>query len=486
MPCLNPWRCRASARSLVLAASITVASALTAVTIGAPVPEPVSPNAPVPTPEAPLLPPPVPGPPSEPATPDAPAAPGSPMNPAPPGEPATPATPEADPAQPATDVLDMSRFHPAELLRKEAAAMLPGRSCLGARLFVLSTAWVNVVDPRTLYVLPDRSRILSPAQHAALPPEEAKTFEAVTIQPQFYYTTRYGSPLAYARPIDILCDAMTPAFLAGAAKDPTTGQAIASPAAVFSGTRILDFGCGGMVHLQMLASMGADTVGVDIDPLLSALYSEPGDTGTFAPVPVPTANLSRDGSANLVIGSWPGDDAVRTKVGGGFDVIMSKNTLKNGYINPAREVDERLLVKLGVTNDQFVKAAFDALKPGGYFLIYNLSPKLSAPDEEYKPWSDGRSPFTHAQFEAAGFEVLAFDTVDDDAARAMGRALEWNQGAQPMDLENDLFALYTLVRKPVAKAPEPAKKPEPAEKSEPAKPAAQPAAKPAAPARAPR
>lgn len=49
-----------------------------------------------------------------------------------------------------------------------------------------------------------------------------------------------------------------------------------------------------------------------------------------------------------------------------------------------------------------------------------------------------------------GFQVLVFDVDDSVSARAMGRALGWHEGSQPMDLENNLFAHYTLVRKPGA------------------------------------
>ena len=68
--------------------------------------------------------------------------------------------------------------------------------------------------------------------------------------------------------------------------------------------------------------------------------------------------------------------------------------------------------------------------------------------------SDGRSPFTRAELEAAGFDVLVFDKDDADAVRGMARALGWDQpedGEPGMDLVNDLSVLYTLVRKPPAR-----------------------------------
>jgi hypothetical protein len=53
-------------------------------------------------------------------------------------------------------------------------------------------------------------------------------------------------------------------------------------------------------------------------------------------------------------------------------------------------------------------------------------------------------------WEGAGFQVLAFDEVDDAQARTMGHALGWDEGEHGMDLKNDLFAWYTLARKPAA------------------------------------
>ena len=87
------------------------------------------------------------------------------------------------------------------------------------------------------------------------------------------------------------------------------------------------------------------------------------------------------------------------------------------------------------------------LAPRGRVLIYNLSPAPSKPDEPYRPWTDGRCPFPRELFEREGFRVLAYDANDDVAARAMGRALGWDQGASGMKLETDLFAHYTLLER---------------------------------------
>jgi hypothetical protein len=106
------------------------------------------------------------------------------------------------------------------------------------------------------------------------------------------------------------------------------------------GRRLLDYGYGGIGHLRLLASSDWQVVGVDVDPLLHAFY-RPSD---------------QSAELKLVHGSWPGDAATRAAVGEGFDVIVSKNTLKHGYIRPSQQVDPRMLVDLGVTPAEFLAA----------------------------------------------------------------------------------------------------------------------------------
>ena len=102
-----------------------------------------------------------------------------------------------------------------------------------------------------------------------------------------------------------------------------------------------------------------------------------------------------------------------------------------------------------------MSTVFGLLKPGGYFYIYNVTPAPTPADKPFVPWSDGHSPFARTTYEKVGFEVIAFDVNDSPAIRAMGKAFGWNQpwGDEPgTDLEKDLFATWTLVRKPLAKA----------------------------------
>lgn len=273
--------------------------------------------------------------------------------------------------------------------------------------------------PRTVWHRRETREALSPDEAAARAPEEREGFEEKTLDEGFYWFTRYGTPVAFVRPLELL------------------GRAGMETA---NGARFLDFGFGSIGQLRVLASVGGDVTGVEVDPLLERLYSHPQDTGPVARCDA--AAGSGDGWLRLLFGRFPAEEGIVREAGGGYDAFVSKNTLKRGYIHPEQEVDPRMLVHLGVDDPTFVSAVHALLKPGGWFLIYNLCPAPSP--EKYIPWADGRCPFDRELLERTGFEVITFDRDDTEAARAMGEALGW---AESMDLETDLFGTYTLVRK---------------------------------------
>lgn len=280
----------------------------------------------------------------------------------------------------------------ADAIRADATRLRPLVASELARRFVDAASRLPAVGPRRVQV-DGKSRV---------------------VDEEYYYTTRYGSPLAYARPLDLL---------AQAGLDQVGGR------------RVVDFGYGGIGQLLMLAALGADAVGVDVDPLLRAMYAD--RDGPFGA-----------GAVRTVDGRWPTDARVRDAVGGGFDLFLSKNVLKRGYIHPARPAPDRQLIKLGVDDEAFLRAVFASLKPAGRMMIYNLAPAEAAPDKPYIPWADAHSPFARELFERVGFRVVAFDVDDTAAARVMARALGWDRGPDKMDLEHDLFARYTLVERP--------------------------------------
>ena len=101
---------------------------------------------------------------------------------------------------------------------------------------------------------------------------------------------------------------------------------------------------------------------------------------------------------------------------------------------------------MGVEDEAFVHAIWKALVPGGLAVIYNLGPRPAPPSEPYVPSADLYFPFEWSLLRAVGFDVLALDINDDTRAREMARHLGWD--AAGMDVDNDLFARYTVLRKP--------------------------------------
>ncbi len=178
--------------------------------------------------------------------------------------------------------------------------------------------------------------------------------------------------------------------------------------------------------------------------LLRDFYREPGDTGVIPRSAA--AGPGPDGSLALLYGSFPGESGIVEEVGGGYDLLLSKNVLKRGYVHPERPADPRHLVHLDVDDATFVRAIYDLLEPGGLVVIYNLYPPQGPPDEPYIPHATGECPFARTLLEAIGFDIVALDIDDTAAARALGTALGWEDS---MDLETGLFAMYTILRRPV-------------------------------------
>ena len=313
-----------------------------------------------------------------------------------------------------------------ELLREEAARVLRTVKTSGAKRWLVATNWLPIHDPRTVYVNKEKRTALGASAWSSLAESERETYEARPLEEKYFYYTRYGSPLAYARALDLACEHW------------------GGGPSCFASKRILDYGYGGIGHLRLLASLGAHATGVDIDPILAALYSQSGDTGEVPGVGM-GGDIAPNGSLTLLHGRWPGEPVVREAAGGDYDLILSKNTLKKGYIHPAQEVDKRMLVDLGVDDAAFLDAVAGALKPGGLFIIYNICPKQNP--EKYIPWADGHCPFDRALMESAGMEIIEFDKEDSPATRTLGRALGWDRGDHPMDIENDTFAWVTIARK---------------------------------------
>jgi SAM-dependent methyltransferase len=319
-------------------------------------------------------------------------------------------------------------------LVNEATAVAPYANSELAKRFLAAAEALPPVSPRTVFVNEMTREYYSPAEAAALPELTRARLNKTTLDEYRYYYTKYGSPLAYMRALDVAASV--------GIND-------------LAGRKVLDYGYGSIGHLRMLASLGANVVGVDPDSYLDALYSEGRDQGSIPPAYSRSraAYLYRGnpGSITLAHGYYPKDGRIASMVGQGYDLILSKNTLKRGYIKPDRKVEKRFLVDLGVSDEAFLQTIFSALNPGGKLVIYNLYPKPSGPKEAYKPHADGRSPFSREQYTKAGFNVLAFETEDHTAIRQIGRALKWDKnekGETIDDLETNLFAMFTVIERP--------------------------------------
>lgn len=307
-------------------------------------------------------------------------------------------------------------------LRSDAAAVRPLVHASCVHDFLDGTVALPEIQKRTVYYQSSPKAAFTETEAAALPEEQRAKLRKLEFDTARYYDTFYGSPLAYARALD-LC--------AGAGLDS------------YDGRKILDYGYGTVGHLRLLAGCGAQAIGVDVDPILLALYSEPGDQGRIAP-PRPGAH---PGTVKLVTGFWPGDEKTRTDSGDGVDLFISKNTLKNGYVHPPAGTDPRRSLTLGVSDDEFVRALGKTVKPGGLVMIYNIGPAPAKKGEPFNTMADIACPFPREALEREGFTILEFDRDDTETIRKFAKALRWDQGEGAMDLETGLFARYTLLRK---------------------------------------
>lgn len=303
-------------------------------------------------------------------------------------------------------------------LRDEANAARPlARTPLG-RGFLDAVARLAPPESRTLWTDSARTGWWTGTEAAQRPDTARARMVQRTLPPGFFYTTRYGTPLAYLRPLELLGER--------GVKD-------------LRGARVLDYGCGNIAQLRLMALGGAHAIGVDVDPVLRALYGNPGDLGA----------VPGGGEVALVTGKFPGDAAVASAVGGGYRLFVSKNTLKKGYVHPDTVTDPRQRVDLSADDATFLREVRERLEPGGWFLVYNLGLGPKRKEGRYDPTADAGCPWTRAQLEAAGFEVLAHDAPDDAPARAMAKAFGWDAGPNGMKLDQ-LAALYTLARRPAA------------------------------------
>lgn len=284
-----------------------------------------------------------------------------------------------------------------------------------SRSFLDSVSKLKPVERRVLWQNPETKKIFTDSEFQLLSKANQEGFAKHEYDESFYYNTAFGSPTIYALPFE---------------------HASRFGLSDWKGKKVVDFGYGMIGQLQMMAHAGAEVHGVDVLPIFTKLYSWPGDTGAIGA-----------GSVSIHTGQWPADRKLIDSVGRGIDLFVAKNVLKMGYIHPKRKANPNQLVDLGVSDQVFLKSLAGVMKPGGLVVIYNLSPAQSALDKPYLPWADGEYPFDWGLTKLAGFEILARDLKDDEAARSLFLALGYDNGSGIEGLKEDLYTHVTVLRK---------------------------------------
>lgn len=319
-----------------------------------------------------------------------------------------------------TDSAAITEPRTVDVIRQNATDVRDlAESDLGRSFLDAASALPQIDSPRTVYWNRQARVAMTEAEYAATDDGTRAGFEPREYNEQFYYLTGYGTPIAYFRAIDL------------------AGQ---NGIASFDHLRVLDFGFGGIGHLRMMASRGAHCVGLEVLDLLRALYSEPDDTGAVAHV------HGDSGSINLLYGRFPAEQHINDAVGTGYNLVISKNTLKLGYIHPQREADPRTIIDLGVGDEVFLQHVFDALAPDGLFIVYNIYPPQNPPDQQYLPWATGEFPFDREMTERIGFEIVRWNVDDTAIGQAMAQRFAWADAS-----ESDQFlSMYTMLKRPAS------------------------------------
>jgi SAM-dependent methyltransferase len=261
----------------------------------------------------------------------------------------------------------------AKGLRTHAASDL-------ARDWLDATGSLPWVQPRRLYQYPAKKDLFPRSAVMKLPSEHRGMLLSREFDERAYYDGRYGSGLSYWPLIEALARVGVSSL---------------------AGLRVLDIGYGTILPLRLMACLGARVTGIDTDTFPIAMYGEPADTGAVRATKAVTNPSRMTGSIELVRGKvgveWTPPEC---------DVVVSRNTLKNGYVHP--KGDDEPSVRLGMEDGAFLRVMRGALARGGLMVVYNTFDSA-----EPGPGADGRCPFAREQFAAAGFEVTGLDEPDN-------------------------------------------------------------------------
>ncbi|MGL5004520.1 MAG: hypothetical protein ACRDAM_16390, partial [Casimicrobium sp.] len=206
-------------------------------------------------------------------------------------------------------------------LQRQAGDVAPLVKQNVAREFLKGAAALRTKGIRVVYTRAKDRTSVTPEAFAALKADDQVGFEKKEHSDEFYYSTYYGSPVAYVRALDV---------------------AGSYGLSTLNGAKILDIGYGAIGGMRMLAGAGAQVSAVDIDSLLPALYREPVDQGSVIGFD------GRIGSIKLFDGVYAGSTTLTKLIGGEFNLIVTKNTMKNGFMKP--QSGRKAFVDFGATD----------------------------------------------------------------------------------------------------------------------------------------
>jgi SAM-dependent methyltransferase len=306
-------------------------------------------------------------------------------------------------------------------LQRLAADLKPLAATPLAREFLDATRSLPWIQPRTLSQDAATKAIYTAATKNALPVDQQRGLLRREFNEHEYYEGRYGLPLAFFTLIDML--------------PPIGFQSLA-------GARILEIGFGSVLSLRLMASLGAHVTGTESDRLPLALYAGPADQG-----PVRTRSSRSGGGGGGGAGAVQ-DGAVVIRAAPpmvplpapneAFDLVLSRNTLKRGYVQPAADGPLAHRVDLGMPAGDLLRRVRDSMRPGGVFVISNWFGR-----HDVGPGADARCPFSPAEFTQAGFEVLSHDAPNDDLALRLVHAVN-HSSASGIDASAPILAMGVL------------------------------------------
>src|SRR5262249_50830165 len=96
------------------------------------------------------------------------------------------------------------RDPPLVVLKREARALEPQVTSRLAKNFLKAAANLPTISPRTVSLDESRKIYLPEAAAKKLDQRARSELKQVALDASFYWNTKYGSPLAYARPLDVL------------------------------------------------------------------------------------------------------------------------------------------------------------------------------------------------------------------------------------------------------------------------------------------